>query len=295
MQWLRANAERRRQPRLARALAALLALGATGAVFAQEPTWREVEPERLVFLELQEGRVTIELNPDFAPKTVQQFRRLVQEGFYDGLPFYRVIDGFVAQAGDGSDLGELSEVPLIEAEFDRAWSADFAWTSAQRPDFYAPETGYVDGFAVARDPAADKAWLPHCPGVVAMARNEAAGSSRTDFYIVIGQAPRYLDRNMNVFGRVIDGMDVVQRIRRGPPGSDGVIRDDNAASRIGGIRLADDLPKERRPSAYVVDTASEGFRALLEARRQREQRFFHNRPPAVLDVCQVPVAGRITK
>jgi peptidylprolyl isomerase len=277
------------------ALTVVVGTGLAGTALAQEPTWREVDPQRLVFLDLQEGRVTIELNPSFAPKTVKQFRRLAQEGFYDGLPFYRVIDGFVAQAGDGSDLGELSEVPLIDAEFEHAWSADFAWTPVQRPDFFAPETGFIDGFAAARDPAADKVWLAHCPGVVAMARNEDAGSSRTDFYIVIGQAPRYLDRNMNVFGRVIDGMDVVQRIRRGPPSSDGVIRDDNAASRISGIRLADDLPKNERPTAYVIDTVSEGFRASLEVRRQREQRFFHNRPPAVLDVCQVPVAGRITK
>jgi peptidylprolyl isomerase len=272
-----------------------LLLSATAAPAAAEPTWRPVEPENLVLLELQEGRIAIELNPRFAPKTVSQFRDLVQQGFYDGLPFYRVIDGFVAQGGDGSDLGQLSDVPLIEAEFEIEWSDDLPFLRAQKPDMFAPETGFIDGFAAGYDPGSATGWLLHCPGVVAMARNESPDSSRTDFYIVIGQAPRYLDRNMNVFGRVVDGMDVVQRIRRGPASENGIITDDLAASRIRRARLASDLPEEERPTAYVMDDASPGFQDLLEARRDRRQRFFHHPPPGVLDVCQVPMAGRLTR
>jgi peptidylprolyl isomerase len=280
------------------ALAAFLALSgfiAPVPAGAEEPTWREVDADNLVFMDLAEGQVVIELNPTFAPKTVQQFRRLVQDGFYDGLAFYRVIDGFVAQGGDGSDLGELSEVPLIDAEFERDWSDDLPFTTVQKPDLFAPETGFIDGFAAAGDRAEGKTWLLHCPGVVAMARNDGKDSSRTDFYIVIGQAPRYLDRNMNVFGRVIHGMEVVQRIRRGPAGDNGIIRDDTAASRIGDLTLAADLPEEARLKAYVMDTASKGFEQLLDDRRNRDQRFFHRKPPGVLDACQVPMAGRLTK
>lgn len=262
---------------------------------AEDPLWRQVDPDRLAFMELAEGEVVIELNPVFAPRTVKQFRQLVQDRFYDGLAFYRVIDGFVAQGGDGSDLGELSDVPLIKAEFERKWSADFAFTAVQKPDLFAPETGFLDGFAVARDPGEDTVWLTHCPGVVAMARNDDPDSSRTDFYIVLGQAPRYLDRNMNVFGRVIHGMDAVQKIRRGPAGDNGIIRDDYAVSRIRGMRLGSDIPDEERPSAYVPDTSSPGFADLLRDRRERKQRFFHQQPPPVLDVCQVPMAGRVTK
>jgi peptidylprolyl isomerase len=279
-------------------LAAFLALAvAVSAVpaGADQPTWREVDEDNLVFMDLSEGQVTIELIPAFAPKTVEQFRGLVQQDFYDGLAFYRVIDGFVAQGGDGSDLGELSEVPLIEAEFEREWTDELPFTAVQKPDLFAPETGFIDGFAAGRDPAEGKAWLLHCPGVVAMARNDDPDSSRTDFYIVIGQAPRYLDRNMNVFGRVIHGMEVVQRIQRGPAGGDGIIRDDTAASRIRDVMLAADLPEEGRLKAYVMDTASKGFRQLLDDRRIRKQRFFHHKPPKVLDACQVPVAGRLTK
>jgi peptidylprolyl isomerase len=275
--------------------ATLALLTASGQATAAEPTWREVEPDNLVFVDLPEGEVVIELNPFFAPKTVEQFRRLARERFYDGLAFYRVIDGFVAQGGDGSDLGQLSNVPLIDAEFERDWADELPFTAAQKPDLFAPETGFVDGFAAARDLAGGTTWLLHCPGVVAMARNDGADSSRTDFYIVIGQAPRYLDRNMNIFGRVIHGMEAVQRIRRGPAGDNGIIRDDTTASRIRGIVLASDIPAEERRVAYVMDTASTGFADLLDDRRERKQRFFHNQPPKVLDACQVPLAGRLTR
>ena len=157
---------------------------------AKEMLWRKVDAENTVYMELQEGRVIIELNPLFAPKTVDHFKRLIQSRFYDGLSFYRVIDGFVAQGGDGSDLGEISEVPLIDREFEIDWSDEIPFVSAQKPDLFAPETGFIEGFAAARDLEEGKTWLTHCPGVVAMARNDDPDSSRTDFYIVIGQAPR---------------------------------------------------------------------------------------------------------
>jgi len=277
--------------RLTACLFALLPLLAA----AEDLVWREVNPDNLVFMELQEGRVAIELNPLFAPETVRQFRKLMQEHFYDGLGFYRVIDGFVAQGGDGSDLGELSLVPLIKAEFEVELPGDTEFTQVQKNDLFAPETGFIEGFAVARDASAETAWLTHCPGVVAMARNDSAGSSRTDFYIVIGQAPRYLDRNMNVFGRVIDGMDVVQKIRRGSPDNDGIIVNDAASSRIRSMTLASDIPKEDRPTGLVPDTNSKEFKKLLKGRRDRTQKFFHNKPPEVLDVCQVPMSGRVTR
>lgn len=262
---------------------------------AKDPTWREVEPDNLVFIELFEGEVVLELNPKFAPKTVAQFRKLVEDQFYDGLSFYRVIDGFVAQGGDGSDLGELSLVPLIDAEFEREMDANIEFTRVQKTDLFADETGFVNGFAAARDLSENTIWLTHCPGVVAMARNDNPDSSRTDFYFVIGQAPRYLDRNMNAFARVIEGMDVVQQIKRGPANQNGIFQDDTSPSRIRRMRLASDIPKSERMAAFVVDTNSKGFEQYLKDRRNRKQKFFQHKPPQVLDICQVPVASRTTK
>lgn len=273
----------------------LLFTCSTAAVSQEELLWREVDPDNLAYMELPGGTVAIELNPTFAPKTVAQFRELVRDRFYDGLGFYRVIEGFVAQGGDGSDLGELSDKPTIDAEFEREWDDSLPWQFAQEPDLYASQTGFVDGFAAARDPGANRIWLTHCPGIVAMARNNDKDSSRSDFYIVIGQAPRYLDRNMNIFGRVIDGMTAVQQIARGPANHNGIFRDETAITRIRSLRLASDIQEEERLSAYVVDTSSVGFADLLDSRRERKHEFFHNRPPKVLDVCQVPLDSRLTK
>ena len=146
---------------LSLALALGLSLAPLTASAAGEPVWRTVDPDRLVFVEIQEGRFVIELNPMFAPKTVRQFKSLVDDGFYDGLSFYRVIDGFVAQGGDGSDLGEHSEVPLIDAEFEIEWPEEVTYIQAQAPDMFTAQTGFIDGFAVARERDENKSWLLH--------------------------------------------------------------------------------------------------------------------------------------
>jgi peptidylprolyl isomerase len=255
--------------------------------------WRTVDLERTVIMELDTGRVVLELNPTFAPQTVERFVQLVRSDFYRGLSFYRVIEGFVAQAGDESDIDQPGSQPGLPAEFEIEWDPELPWTPVQKPDLFAAETGFIDGFAAARED--DRAWLAHCPGVLAMARGEAADSGSTDFYIVIGQAPRYLDRNLTVFGRVIDGMQAVQSIRRGLARDNGVIADDLGRSRILRMRMADQLSRSERNTFLVQDTSRIGFRDILKGRRERKEDFFHHRPPAVLDVCQVPVSARVEK
>lgn len=261
-------------------------------------TWREVSPENLVYMELalagdETGLVIIELNPRFAPETVKQFRRLVEEGFYRGLSFYRVIDGFVAQGGDGSDIASPNGEPTLPAEFEIRADEDLPWTRVEEKDLYQAETGFTDGFAAARD--GKSAWLTHCPGVIAMARGNEPESGSTDFYIVIGQAPRYLDRNLAIFGRVVHGMDQVQRIRRGLTEENGIIADDTRRTRIRNMRLGTKVEEPLRKAVYVMDTGSKGFSEFMAARRDRKDAFFHHHPPEVLDVCQVPVGTRVEK
>lgn len=258
-----------------------------------EIAWRPIDPDNLAVINVDEGPVYIELNPDFAPETVRQFKRLVRDGFYDGLSFYRVIDGFVAQGGDGSDMGNANAEPTIKAEFERALSTSQQFATVQKPDMFAPETGFVEGFSAARDTEDGRIWLTHCPGTVAMARQNEPGTSSTDFYIVIGQAPRYLDRNMNVFGRVVLGMEVVQRIRRGAATEGGMLGEDDSRSKIISTKLASDVAADQRPAIEVMDTGSAGFAAMLDSRRHRDHAFFHHKPAPVLDVCQVPNTGRL--
>ena len=276
---------------------------------AQDDTvWNPLDPENTVYLQLKEGTVVIELNPTFAPKTVKQFKELLEQQFYRSLSFYRVIDGFVAQGGDESDIDDNPAIKPIKAEFEIAWPlkpedkeeaedwVPMSWTLVQKDDMFAPFTGFIDGFAAGRDEKkAGKVWLTHCPGTVAMARTEDPDSGSTDFYIVIGQAPRYLDRNLTIFGRVVWGMDVVQRIKRGPTLENGIIEDDLERSWISRMQLASTLDESQRLDVYVADTNTREFRDTLRKRRNRSDKFFHHKPPKVLDVCQVPVPARLEK
>jgi peptidylprolyl isomerase len=287
--------------------AALMAIPV--ACFAQDDLiWNALDPDNTVYLELQEGTVVILLNPVFAPKTVEHFKQLIADQFYLGTSFYRVIDGFVAQAGDESDIDGSPTAAPLKAEFEIAWPlkpedeeeaknwTPLAWTPAQSSDLFAAYTGFIDGFPAARDDeTAGKVWLTHCPGTVAMARNDDPDSGATDFYIVIGQAPRYLDRNLTVFGRVVWGMDVVQRIKRGPALRNGIIEADLERTWIRQVRLASSLDQAQRLDIYVADTNSPGFLQMLKDRRERSQKFFHFKPPKVLDVCQVPIPARLEK
>lgn len=255
-------------------------------------TWRQVAPENLVFIGMREGEIVLELNPVFAPQTTARFRQLVRDDFYRGMSFYRVIEGFVAQAGPGEDI-VLGDEDMLPPEFELERDPELPWTPVQRDDLFASETGFIDGFAAARDRRS--VWLAHCPGAVAIARGNSPASGAKDFYIVIGQAPRYLDRNLTIFARVISGMDTVQRVRRGAIEDNGIIDNEMARSRIGRMRLYEQLEAEERRDFYVMDTSSEGFPGVLEQRRNRDQDFFVERPPRVLDVCQVPVSTRVER
>jgi peptidylprolyl isomerase len=270
--------------------------------------WNLLDPDNTVYLQLEEGTVVIELNPTFAPKTVKQFKALLEEQFYRGMSFYRVIEGFVAQGGDESDIDGNPAVETTKAEFEIDWPLKpkdkdeaknwqpMSWMAVQENDMFAPYTGFIDGFAAARDEEkAGKAWLTHCPGTVAMARTNDPDSSASDFYIVIGQAPRYLDRNLSIFGRVVWGMDVVQRIKRGPALDNGIIEKDLDRTYIKRMRLASSMEQDETMDIWVADTNSVGFKKSLKERRNRKHEFFHHKPPKVLDVCQVPVPVRREK
>ena len=277
----------------------------SSAIAQDNLIWRPLDPDNTVYLQMQEGTVVIELNPAFAPTTVRQFKSLLGEQYYRGISFYRVIDGFVAQGGDESDIGDAHSVPTLKAEFEISWpqkprdkdqAADWqpmSWTPVQKNDLFAAQTGFIDGFPAARDKSGAKAWLTHCPGSVAMARNEDPDTGSTDFYIVIGQAPRYLDRNLSIFGRVVWGMEVVQRIKRGPTLNNGIIEADLDRSWITRMHLASSVVAAEQLEIYIADTNSKGFIKILKERRNRNDKFFHHKPPKVLDICQVPVSSRL--
>ena len=255
--------------------------------------WRKVAIENLVVMTLPHGQVVIELAPQFSPNHVEQFMRLTKEAHYDGNKFYRVIDGFVAQAGpeDGSSTDRA--VPTLALEGEWQTGKDWSFTLVQNKDLFAEQTGFKDGFALAHNPSEQKAWLTHCPGVIAMARGNDADSASSHFYITNGQAPRYLDRIMTIFGRVIYGMNHVQAITRTATIEGEAEVASSAHTPIVSMKMMTDLPKNQQIQLEVKNTESKLFATKLEERIKRENAFFFKKPPPVLDVCQTPVLTRI--
>lgn len=256
--------------------------------------WRTPETDNLVYMQLDTGTVVIELAPFMAPNHVTQFKALVKEGFYDGLDFYRVIDGFVAQGGDVSEQKVSQHHKSLKAEFSRQVPADSDFMLVQSPDFMAAQTGFLNGFPVGRDPIANQEWILHCPGNLAMARSNQTDSGSSDFYIVIGQATRHLDRNMSSFGRVIYGMPAIQALQRAElNNASGVIEDPSKRSKILSIKLASDIPAQQRLKVQVLEQQSETMQKRLDSARSLDSEFFHFKGNGNLDVCYYQLKSRL--
>jgi len=152
------------------------------------------DPENTIVMETTKGNVVIQLFPDAAPAHVARIKELAREGFYDGIVFHRVIDGFMAQTGDptGTGMGG-SEKPDLKAEFSN---------------------------------------LPHVRGTCSMARSQNPNSANSQFFICFEEAP-WLNKQYSVWGQVIEGMENVDKIKRGEP-----VRDPDS---IVSMRVAADL------------------------------------------------------
>lgn len=249
---------------------------------AQAQSWRSIDAENTLYLELDSGRVVIELAPQFAPNHVANMKALVREGFYDGLSVYRFVEGFVAQGGDESEKKPVKNAKKTIAS-ERFIKADLPFNSVDKNDPFIGESGFVNGFAAAKN-ANNEHWMVHCPGAFAMARNNPLDSGGTEFYIVLGHAPRYLDRNVTVFGRVIAGMEHVQSLQRKPT-------EGKAFNTIKTIQVAADLVKAQQEDWQIMKTSSADFKEIVASRAQRPEEWFVE-APAYVDVCGVPVPSR---
>lgn len=260
--------------------------------FTGNPDWRAVDPEDVLLIETRTGPVYVELADQFAPNHAARMRQAARDGFYDGRQFYRVIDGFVVQGGRGEEENSevLQQYPALAAEL-AVPSETVTFTAMSDRDLYAPEVGHVDGFAAGRD--GDQTWMLHCLGTMAMARDNEADSADVEFFIVIGHAPRYLDRNTTVFGRVLEGMEHIQAVRRGDPAvNSGVIADPDARDPIISMRVLADVDAADRPVFEVMDTRGEAFFNAKDASRNRTYEWFINTPPPVIEACRMPAPVR---
>ena len=259
---------------------------------ASAADWRSPDPENTVYMELPGGRVVIELAPAFAPAHVANIKTLVRAHYFDGLDVLRVQDNYVAQWGDPDDkrdLGKINKNP--PAEYFRPLTDDLPFSVLSDGDVYAPQVGWSNGFPAARDPKAKQAWLVHCYGMVAVGRgNNPDNGTGAELYTVIGQAPRHLDRNLAVVGRVIQGMEWLSSLPRGTEALGFYAKPEQYVP-IKSARLAADVPEAERSHIRLLRTDTPTWTAYVDSRRNRHEDFFVE-PTGHVDLCNVPLPAK---
>jgi peptidylprolyl isomerase len=260
---------------------------------ATDADWRRPDPANLLYLELPTGRVIIELAPRFAPIHVGNIKQLVAEKFFDGLAVMRVQDNYVAQWGDADETRRTeSALRKLPDENAAAFGNGKGFVKLPDPDGYALETGWLDGFPVGveRKPSG-QVWMAHCYGVLGVGRNEWPDTgSGAELYVVIGHAPRHLDRNVVALGRVLKGMDLLSSLPRGPAPMGVYVKPEQRIP-IKSIRLASDLPASERTAIEVLRTDTPLFTRYVESRRNRRDKWFLV-PAGHTDVCNISIPVR---
>ena len=275
------------------AVAPALAQAPAAPVIASPPAgpppgpgdWRPIDAANTLVIDTNQGRILVELYPLLAPATVAQVETLARQHFYDGLTFFRVIDGFMDQTGDPQNTGAGgSTLPNLKPEFTYRHAPNVGETDlTQIP---GGEVGYVGALPVVSQPLAMAAMTVDgklngfglfCSGAIGMARAQADDSGNSQFFLM--RADHFdLDQKYTAFGRVVAGEAVVRAIKVGEPVAD-------PKDRMLTVRILADLPPAGRPNPRVLDTASAYFKAQIDRARAAQHDDFN---PCTVDI---PIQG----
>ena len=268
---------------------------------APATAWRTPNPQNLLYMELASGRVVIELAPNVAPNHVANIHTLIRENYFDGLAIVRSQDNYVVQWGEPVDTKPPklmgSAKTSLAPEFERVMSPDefkaFAFDRLPDADGYAAQVGFASGFAAGRDPVRNAVWLAHCYGSVGVGRGASSTSGNgASLYAVTGHAPRHLDRNITVVGRVLQGMPLLSVLPRGTKAL-GFYERAAEYTPIKSIRFAADVPAAERTNLDVIRTDTPTFSRAVEALRNRGGDWFKV-PAGHVELCNVPISVRPT-
>jgi peptidylprolyl isomerase len=268
--------------RLLLAAAALLLTAAAPAA----ADWRRLDPENTLVVETSKGRIVVEMRPEFAPLAVARVKQLAREKVYDGLLFHRVIEGFVDQTGNPNNRdGGTSAHPDLPPEFTFRLAPDGPQAViVRRSDGIAgfvgatPFEGVSEAEAARSPDRRGRAWGAYCAGVAGMGRQADPGTANSEIFFMREPARR-LDRDYTVWGRVVQGLDVVRAMQVGEPPAkpDRMIR----------VRVAAELPAAERPAIEVEDERGPAFaRRVATVRAQKGADF---------SVCDVEVGTRAAR
>jgi peptidylprolyl isomerase len=253
--------------------------------------WRAVPAENLLVIDTTRGRILVELFPEVAPLHVERIRLLARRGFYDNIPWHRVIDWFMAQTGDPLGNGEgQSPYPDLVAEF--TFRRDPAMPFAAVAEPTGARVGFFHSLPVQTQPDSAFAqtgdgkvhgWGLYCPGVVGMARDVGNDTANSQFFIM-RQAYPALDKRYTIWGMTVDGLEVVRSLQVGD-GENGMMAQARP-DRMTRMRVSADIPEAERPVVQVLAHDSARFRALVEAAR--------NARGADFSVCDVNLPVQVT-
>ena len=235
-----------------------------------ETDWRTPDPDNLLVVDTNKGRIIAELSPEAAPDTVARIKTLARQHFYDGQTFFRVIDNFMDQTGDPKDDGTGgSTLPDVKAEF--TFRRDHATPFVRTSDPSGAVTGLMGALPIESQPdvimamtddGKAAAWPLFCPGVLGFARAAGPDSGNSQFFFMRGAYPS-LEKRYAAFGRVIVGQDVVTAIKTGEPAP-------QPQDKMTRVRLGDDLPPGETLHVRVLDPTKPAFAVLLARARDEK-------------------------
>jgi peptidylprolyl isomerase len=262
----------------------------------EESDWRQPDPANLLYVQLASGTVIIELAPNFAPQSIANIKTLAEEKYFDGLAIMRSQDNYVVQWGDPYEE-EDSAKPLgsarktVTAEFERSLGG-IEIIKINSRDAYADIVGFSAGFPVASN--GTNAWLAHCYGMVGVSRgNESDSGNGASLYVVTGHAPRHLDRNVSLVGRVISGMELLTVLPHGT-GALGFYESIDETVALISIRLGKNTAKAGRTNIEIMRTDTEAFADYIVSRTYRNEEWFVE-PTGRIELCNINPPLRIAK
>ncbi|WP_332818430.1 peptidylprolyl isomerase [Sphingopyxis sp.] len=297
-----------------------------GEIAATAPAsdWIAIAPSDLLVMDLapdakgKARRVVIQLMPaPFSQGWIGNIRKLAAAHWWDGTSVNRVQDNYVVQWGDATEKKPLPAglATVSESEYVAAPSASMLdtlhanrkrkeqvvkqWRASQPFAIYTPDTrkkvdaysdiqGFVSGWPIA---GGSEIWPVHCYGAVGVGRNLSPDTgSGAELYTVIGHAPRHLDRNIALIGRVISGIEHLSSLPRGTEAL-GFYKSEAERVPIASIRIASELPAVEQPRFEYLSTESDSFARYADARANRRDPFFIT-PAGGADICNIPVPVR---
>ena len=259
---------------------------------APDEAWRDLDLENTLYVDLEYGRVILELYPEIAPIHVERIKTLTREGFYDYISFHRVIEGFMNQTGDpkGDGTGG-SDLPDITAEFTFRRGRDMPVTLVgARPSGQGDiGVGFYKALPIATQPNSQgiltkdgkvAAFGLHCKGVTSMARATDPNSANSQFFLMRDTTP-HLDTQYSIWGNTVFGHEHLTKIKVGSKGEDPQFVPDVMKK----VQVAADVPETERVNVQVLKSGSPAFKNYLKTQKKADGSY--------PDICDIRVPHRV--